>query len=423
MSMKKLTTLIMGLILLPALAVAATIHVPLDQPTIQAGINAAANGDMVLVAAGTYLGDGNRDLDYGGKLLVLKSESGPELTIIDCQADSSNRHNGFYFHSKEDSTAILDGFTIKHAYSYSLGAVSCDSAGPTIRNCIITENLRSGISLRYGYGLIVENCVISNNAMNGINLDYCSARISECSIDNNLARGIMAYNNATPTVTNCLISNNGSIGMSIWVFTTKFHITNCTFANNQVGFYYDGDFPKAQSAEYSGGADTSIVTNSIFAFNRDYGFQTGSFAGYFRANCNDWFGNPSGNFHFQATGSPFDTSGNISANPLFCGTPGNRYGIATQSPCAPSGNSCGVLMGRYQPSCTINFVCGDMNGDNDVDISDIVYLLQYIFTGGPAPVLLDAASVNCDGSIDIADIVYLIRYIFLGGDPPCADCP
>jgi parallel beta-helix repeat protein len=420
--MKKLLTLIAWLILLPVMAVAATIHVPSDQPTIQAGINAAVNGDTVLVAAGTYVGDGNRDLDYGGKLLVLKSVSGPGSTIIDSQADSSNLHNGFYFHSREDSTAVLDGFTVKHAYSNSLGAISCDSAGPTIRNCIITENLRSGISLQYGYGLIVENCVISNNAINGINLDYCSARISECTIDSNLARGIMAYNNAAPTVTNCLISSNGSFGMSIWVFTSKFHVTNCTFANNQVGFYYDGDFPKDQPGDYRSGPDTSTVTNSIFAFNRDYGFQLGYFACYTRANCNDWYGNPKGNFYTQSTGCPFDTSGNISGDPFFCSAPGIQYGIATQSPCAPANNACGVLMGRYQPSCTVTFMCGDMNGDGSIDVSDVVYLLQYIFAGGLAPVSLPDASVNCDTGIDISDAVYLIRYIFSGGDAPCANC-
>ncbi len=91
------------MLFIPALSLqvsAATIRIPLDQPTIQAGINAAFNNDTVLVVAGTYLGDGNRDLDYGGKLIVVKSESGPELTIIDCQADSSAKHNAFYFQKR-----------------------------------------------------------------------------------------------------------------------------------------------------------------------------------------------------------------------------------------------------------------------------------------------------------------------------------
>jgi len=73
---------------------AATIHVPADQPTIQAGIDATVNGDTVLVADGTYTGDGNRDIDFGGKSIVLKSENGSVLTVIDCEGNPGNVHRG-----------------------------------------------------------------------------------------------------------------------------------------------------------------------------------------------------------------------------------------------------------------------------------------------------------------------------------------
>lgn len=56
---------------------AATIRVPDHQPTIQAGIDAAMNGDTVLVADGLWIGEGNRDLDFGGKAIVVRSQSGP----------------------------------------------------------------------------------------------------------------------------------------------------------------------------------------------------------------------------------------------------------------------------------------------------------------------------------------------------------
>jgi len=60
-------------------AFSATIHVPADQPTIQAGIDAAANGDTVLVAAGTY----NETINFMGKAITVASVSGPRDTIID----------------------------------------------------------------------------------------------------------------------------------------------------------------------------------------------------------------------------------------------------------------------------------------------------------------------------------------------------
>lgn len=64
-------------------------------------------------------------------------------------------------------------------------------------------------------------------------------------------------------------------------------------------------------------------------------------------------------------------------------------------------------------------VCGDANADGVANITDAVYLIQYIFGGGPAPVPLSSGDVNCDGVANITDAVYLIQYIFTGGPPPC----
>jgi hypothetical protein len=66
------------------------------------------------------------------------------------------------------------------------------------------------------------------------------------------------------------------------------------------------------------------------------------------------------------------------------------------------------------------YLAGDANGDGSIDISDVVFLIGYIFSGGSAPVPLAAADANCDLYVDISDAVYLISYIFSGGAPPCA---
>lgn len=68
------------------------------------------------------------------------------------------------------------------------------------------------------------------------------------------------------------------------------------------------------------------------------------------------------------------------------------------------------------------FVCGDANGDAAVDISDVVYLISFIFSGGSAPNPLTAGDANCDEAVDISDAVYIIGYIFSGGPQPCASC-
>src|SRR3990172_11032728 len=89
-----------------------TINIPGDFSTIQDGIIAAEDGDTVLVNNGTYTGDGNRDIDFLGKAIVVKSKNGPEVTIIDCAAAEGNLHRGFYFHNDENNCSVLQGFTI-----------------------------------------------------------------------------------------------------------------------------------------------------------------------------------------------------------------------------------------------------------------------------------------------------------------------
>ncbi len=66
--------------------------------------------------------------------------------------------------------------------------------------------------------------------------------------------------------------------------------------------------------------------------------------------------------------------------------------------------------------------CGNADGSAAVNISDVVYLIAYIFSGGPAPVPLTAGNVNCDGTVNISDAVYLIAYIFAHGPAPCVEC-
>lgn len=102
--------LLLFLILLSKIIFATVINVPAQFSTIQAAINSSTNGDTVLVADGTYTGTGNYDIDFSGKRILLISQNGAPNTIIDCM----NNGRGIYFQSSEDTTAIVDGFTIKN---------------------------------------------------------------------------------------------------------------------------------------------------------------------------------------------------------------------------------------------------------------------------------------------------------------------
>jgi hypothetical protein len=69
-----------------------------------------------------------------------------------------------------------------------------------------------------------------------------------------------------------------------------------------------------------------------------------------------------------------------------------------------------------------DYICGDINDDGNINVGDAVYLVNYIFRGGPPPPHPQAANVNCDGATNIGDAVYLINYIFRGGPVPNC-CP
>jgi outer membrane protein assembly factor BamB len=62
---------------------------------------------------------------------------------------------------------------------------------------------------------------------------------------------------------------------------------------------------------------------------------------------------------------------------------------------------------------------GDANADGVINSADVVYLINYLYIHGPAPLPLAAGDVNCDGTINVTDVVYLINYLFIGGPPPC----
>ncbi len=67
----------------------------------------------------------------------------------------------------------------------------------------------------------------------------------------------------------------------------------------------------------------------------------------------------------------------------------------------------------------IQFLRGDANGDGVINVSDVVYLINYLFINGPAPDPIQAGDVNCDGFVNVTDVVYLINYLFISGPPPC----
>ncbi len=185
---------------------------------IQSGIKAAlAPGGVVSVADGLYRGSGNKNLDYEGKGITVRSTNGPLNCVIDCEGDG----RGFYFHSREGANSVLDGLTVTKGNAWDGGAVACREASPTFLNCVFLYN-----TSRDDAGAVY--CQDSSNA-----------QIKNCAFIGNWADdtgGAMRIQNASPAITNCTFTGNGCAGDGVGIFNSASfpRIINSIFREDMV---------------------------------------------------------------------------------------------------------------------------------------------------------------------------------------------
>jgi predicted outer membrane repeat protein len=205
--------------------------------SIQEAIDVSFDGDTVLVADGTYTGDGNRDIDFRGKAITVRSENGPATCIIDCngtRSDPRPGHGGFYFHSGEGADSVVSGFTITNGGASAGSGIFCSEASPTIENNIIAGNTAyvgregggdgGGVYCYEASPVIVDNLIMGNVAGGsggGIYANGSSVLLINNTLTANHARGtrfpfrspgrggaICCVNSSFLTVVNCTVIGN-----------------------------------------------------------------------------------------------------------------------------------------------------------------------------------------------------------------------
>lgn len=239
------------LFFLSDIAGAKIIYVPADELTIQAGINTAIDGDTVLVADGTYTGEGNLYLSFGGKAIVVKSANGSENCIIDCVTGTNV--NAFKLGGGESKNSVIDGFTIKNGFY----VIYLLNSSPTIKNNVLINNI-GGVYCGSFSRPVIENNIMSDNYHNGI-LCYKSApTIRNNKIQNNGWSGIRVLE-SQPQIINNLISENSNLwGGGIKLIESAAAIIGNIISNNLAEYYGGGIYAEE---------DTSKIVNNTIVYN------------------------------------------------------------------------------------------------------------------------------------------------------------
>lgn len=356
----------------PCTVIAATRIVPDQFSTIQgAMVASAANGDTVLVRAGTYM----EAVNYLGKNVVLKSMNGPEVTII----DAADRGVSAVYMEGLSSGARLEGFTIMHGVGSVNGPASggggvhsseSHGAGPIIEGNWVKDNTASygGGILIWGPARVLRNRITNNQAVTtggGISAHHIEVgtdvqEISENEIFGNRTAGgvnqqggglMMNHLQVAFVTRNVIACNESDRGGGCYINrgpSGRFIENNTVFANwgrNGVGGMHlllRSDYPPLE------------LTKNAIVFNFGGGVECQFILlnGTVGAECNDIFGN-NPDIVGEECGEVIGVNNNFREDPLFGSTLGcppadNAFCLTDESPLLPENSppGCGLIGAR-----------------------------------------------------------------------------
>ncbi|MCP5515625.1 MAG: T9SS type A sorting domain-containing protein [Verrucomicrobiales bacterium] len=333
--------LLLGLLLGARAVSAAELHVPAEYPTLQAAVDAAVDGDSLLIAPGIYSGPGFREIDLGRSIAILGAD-GPAATVLD------GENSGPFLNYSRDTSQLLQGLTLRNWYcvddadwdpfwgtpDVSGGAIRQQSATTCIYRDVAFEHCRSdhfGGALAIGgnAATIIEDCVF---------LD-CQA---------GQGGGAVRVSGGSLVAINSLFSGNygRAGGGAIYGYSCDLSLRGVTLVGNECA---------GLGAAVDAWQCTTLLEHCVVANHR-----VGSAAlwqvpdenvpGSLSVVCSDLYGNVQGSFGGIADDQS-EVGGNISEEPRFCDAQAGDYRLASDSPCLPAGNPCGVRMGALGEGC------------------------------------------------------------------------
>ena len=398
----KKTLILLIFILCFSPAFTSNINIPSDYTTIQAGIDAANNGDTILVQPGTYV----EAINFIGKNITitsLVSTTGDTSYISQTIIDANQTSTAATFNNSEDTTACLNGLTVQNGMATYGGGINCDGAKPTLSNLIVKDNSTDGC----GGGIycsnsdpIIKNSIISSNSSDwmgaGIYLTNSDPQLENLIIKNNTdngggAGGIDCYA-SSPNIRNITIRNNygdycaGGLDFSYY---SNPYLENVNVINNVSGHNIGGIL----CSEYS----NPIIVNSIVAYNKGSSISgNGIGANYYadpQVRYSNFYANQTANFDgdfindslgvnvtVNANGDSCDAFCNIQMDPCFVDTANGNYQITKDSPCIDAGDP-------------------NTNLDPDYTVADIGrYNYLHLFTAYPHELSYDTIQMENDST-------------------------
>lgn len=298
--MVKQVTIVVAVLAMASIALSATIHVPSQQPTIQAGIDAAQSGDVVMVAPGTY----TETISFGVKHgIALISSAGPDSTVI---RGSFVTGGVVRFPNKNDTTSVIDGFSVRNVSGGDVG-IWCDG-GQTIQHCTI-DSCTYGILASSGARILYNS--LSDNRDLGLKWYSTDSRVAEVGfnyVSGNSASGILLYEQGAYVHHNIICSNGG---YGIYGGNAVDQFANNTIVANGAGGVYT----------YGG----TTLRNNIIVTNPSFGISA--------PGCTSEYNDVWGNGGINDPGF-----GGISQDPIFVDPGNHNYELDVNSPCIDAGD-------------------------------------------------------------------------------------
>ncbi|MEI6499839.1 MAG: right-handed parallel beta-helix repeat-containing protein, partial [Armatimonadota bacterium] len=356
--------------------------------SIQAAINAAVNGDVVIVAKGTY----KENIDFKGKAITVRSTTPTSPAVVKTTIIDGNKKGSVVaFKSGETATSGLRGFTITNGsttYGGGVycesgssptltnntirgnsaargGGVFCDSSSPTLNNNTIDGNSATyfggGVCCYKSSPTLTKNTISGNSATGsdatggGVYCFQSSPVLTSNTISGNSGTGgggVQCYNASSPTLTSNIISGNSAIGVLGWGGGVSCEASSPTLTNNTITGNSTGSYGGGVSCNNSSPA----LTDNIISGNSAVGGRGGGGGVYCNGSSPTLTGNTiSGNSASGDSGMGYSNGGGVCCENL--SSPALIRNLINGNSVTSFGG--GVFCNRSSPTLTSNTIGGN----------------------------------------------------------------